>query len=49
MAVDLVLRLLEMDVAGGADGLIQLLAQADDGAVELPQLLLATARRRCAA
>ena len=40
MAVSLVLRLLEVDVAGGADGLVQLLAQADDGAVELPQLLL---------
>ena len=40
MAVGLVLRLLEVDVAGGADGLVQLLAQADDGAVELPQLLL---------
>ena len=40
MAVGLVLRLLEVDVAGGADGLVQLPAQADDGAVELPQLLL---------
>ena len=40
MAVDLVLRLLKMDVAGGADRLAQLLAQTDDGAVELPQVLL---------
>ena len=40
MAVSLVLRLLEVNVAGGADGLVQLPAQADDGAVELPQLLL---------
>ena len=39
-AVRLVLRLLEVNVAGGADGLSQLPAQADDGAVEFPQLLL---------
>ena len=40
MAVDLVLGLQEVDVAGGADGLAQLVSQPDDGAVELPQLLL---------
>ena len=39
MTVHLVLRLLKMHVAGGADGLAQLLAQADDGAVEILQLL----------
>ena len=31
---------LEVDVAGGADRLAQLLSQPDDGAVKLPQLLL---------
>ncbi len=40
VAVDLILRLLKVDIAGGADGLVQLFAQADDGAVEVPQLLL---------
>ena len=40
VAVDLVLRLLKVYVAGGADGLSQLLAQPDDGAVKLPQFLL---------
>jgi len=40
MAIDLVLRLLKMHVAGGADGLMQLLPQPDDGAIILPQLLL---------
>ena len=39
--VHLVLRLPEMDVAGGADRLVQFLSQPDDGAVELPQILLA--------
>ena len=39
MAVHLILRLLKMHVAGGADGLVQLLAQLDDGAVEVPQFL----------
>ena len=40
MAVLLVLRLLKMHVAGGADGLAQLLAQADDGAVVVLQFLV---------
>jgi len=40
VTVNLVLRLLEMDIAGSADRLAQLLAQTDDGAVEVPQLLL---------
>ena len=40
MAIYLVLRLLEVDIACGAHGLAQLLAQADDDAVELPQFLL---------
>ena len=39
--VHLVLRLPEMDIAGGADRLVQFLSQPDDGAVELPQILLA--------
>ena len=39
--VHLVLRLPEMDVAGGADGFPQLLAEADDDTVEFPQVLLA--------
>ena len=41
MAVDLVLRVQEMDVAGGAHRLVQRLAQGYDGAVEVLQLLLA--------
>ena len=41
MPVHLVLRLPEMDVAGGADGFSQLLAEADDDTVEFPQVLLA--------
>ena len=41
MPVHLVLRLPEMDVTGGADGFSQLLAEADDDTVELPQILLA--------
>ncbi len=40
MAVNFVLRLHEVHVAGGADGLMQLSSQPHDGAVELPQLLL---------
>ena len=40
MAIHLVLRLLEVDIACGAHRLTQLLAQADDGAVELTQLFL---------
>ena len=36
MAVHLVLWLLEVDVTGGTDGLAQLVAQADDGSVQLP-------------
>ena len=40
MAVDLVLRIHEVDVAGGAHRLIEGLAQCQNGAVELPQLLL---------
>ena len=39
--VHFVLRLPEMDVTGGADRLVQFLSQPDDGAVELPQILLA--------
>ena len=39
-AIHLVLRIHEVDVAGGAHRDVQLLAQADDGAVELLQLLL---------
>ena len=39
MAVDLVLRLLKMHVAGGDDRLAQLLAEPDNGAVEVAQLL----------
>ena len=42
VSVHFVLRLPEMDVAGGADGFSQLLAEADDGAVEFPQVLLAS-------
>ena len=40
VTVNLVLRLLKMHVAGGAYRLAQLLAQPDDGAVEVPQFLL---------
>ena len=40
VAVHLILRLLKMHVAGGAHRLAQLLPQPDDGAVEIPQLLL---------
>ena len=40
MAVNLVLWLHEVHVAGGADGLMQLPSQPHDGAVELPQFLL---------
>ena len=40
MAVDLVLRLLKMHVAGGADRLAQLLAEPHDRAVEFPELLV---------
>ena len=40
MAVDLVLRVQEVDVAGGAHRLAQLLPQGHDGPVEVPQLLL---------
>ena len=42
MSVDLVLRLPEMNVASGTDGFAKLLAQPDDDAVELPQILLAS-------
>ena len=42
MPVHFVLRLPEMDVTGGADGFSQLLAEADDDAVEFPQVLLAS-------
>ena len=38
VAEDLILRVEEMDVTGGNDGLAQLFPQADDGAVEFPQL-----------
>ena len=41
MAVDFVLWVEEVDVAGGADGLAQLFAELDDRAVEAAQLLLA--------
>ena len=41
MPVHFVLRLPEMDVAGGADGFPQLLAEADDDTVEFPQVFLA--------
>ena len=44
MAVDLVLRLLKMHIAGGDDPLAQLLAKPDDGAIEVAQLLLAPGR-----
>ena len=44
MTVDLVLRLLKMHVAGGDDGLPQLLAEPDNGAVIVAQLLLAPDR-----
>ena len=44
MAVDLILRLLKMHVAGGDDPLAQLLAEPDNGAVEVAQLLLAPDR-----
>ena len=40
MPEHLVLRLPEMHVSGGADGLPQLLPQADNDPVELPQVLL---------
>ena len=40
VAVHLVLRVQKVDVAGGAHRLAQLLPQADDGAVKVPQLLL---------
>ena len=40
VAVDLVLRVQEVDVPGGAHRLAQLLPQTDNGAVEVPQLLL---------
>ena len=40
MPVNLILRLPEMHVAGGADGLAQLPPQSDDGPVEFPQVLL---------
>ena len=40
VAEDLVLGVQEVNVTGGADGLIQLLAQADHGAVEVPELFL---------
>ena len=40
MPVDLILRVQEVDVPGGAHRLAHLLPQADDGAVEVPQLLL---------
>ena len=41
VAVDFVLWVEEVDVAGGADGLAQLFAELDDRAVEAAQLLLA--------
>ena len=44
MAVDLILRLLKMHIAGGDDPLAQLLAKPDDGAIEVAQLLLAPGR-----
>ena len=40
VAEDLVLRVEEVHVAGGDDGLAELLAEPDDGAVEAAQLLL---------
>ena len=40
MAIHLVLRLLEVDIACGAHRFAKFLAQADNGAVELPQFLL---------
>ncbi|MPM31493.1 hypothetical protein SDC9_78048 [bioreactor metagenome] len=40
VAVYLVLRLPEVDVASGADGLSKLLAKPHDGSVQLPQILL---------
>ena len=40
MPVNLILRVQEMDVPGGAHRLAQLLPQPDDGAIEAPQLLL---------
>ena len=40
MPVHLILRVEEVDVAGGTHGLVQLLAQPHDGTVELPQVLL---------
>ena len=42
MPVHFVLRLPEMDVTGGADGFPQFLTEADDDAVEFPQVLLAS-------
>ena len=44
MAVDLILRLLKMHIAGSDDPLAQLLAKPDDGAIEVAQLLLAPSR-----
>ena len=44
MAVDLILRLLKMHIAGGDDPLAQLLAKPDDGAIEVAQLLLTPGR-----
>ena len=40
VAIHLILRLLEVHIAGGAHGFAQLPAQPDDSTVELPQLLL---------
>ena len=40
MAIDLVLRFLEMNVSGSADRLAQFLTQTDDGTVELLQVFL---------
>ena len=42
MPVHLVLRLPEMNVARSADRLSKLLTQPDNGAVKLPQVLLAS-------
>ena len=40
VAVNLVLRFLKMDIAGGTDGLTQFLTQTNDNTVELAQLFL---------
>ena len=40
MAVNFILRLHKMHIPGGANGLVKLRAQANNGAVEVPQLLL---------